>query len=174
MPSCRSPTSQACSRCSLLERTCKSGRPPGAGAIRQAGNACPWCVRRPAKRTARSFPGEFRDRYCCRPAGPEQANSPVRTASREARSQPSATSGMEAMPINSGIGELQKIHMKIDLLLRFRRHAHFRENGAPPFYCGNLYRGPLLRYSHRHSVATTTRTEPLRHDGLGDLVLTAT
>jgi hypothetical protein len=65
----------------------------------------------------------------------------VRTASGEARSQSSATSGMEAMPINSGIGELQKTYMKIELLLTCRRCA-FRRMGPSPFDCENLYKGP--------------------------------
>jgi hypothetical protein len=70
----------------------------------------------------------------------------VRTASGEARSQPSATSGMEAMPINSGIGELLKTYMKIDLLLRCRRYADFRKNRAIFFLLRKSAQEGLLRY----------------------------
>lgn len=61
VPWCRSPTSQACYRCSPIERTCKSGRPPGAGAFPKLVMPCPRCVRRPAESASPILPGEFLD-----------------------------------------------------------------------------------------------------------------
>ena len=70
---------------------------------------CPRCVRRPAESASPILPGEFLD-LLLSPSEARAGAQPGADSLEEAPSQPSATSGMEAMYISSGMGELQKIY----------------------------------------------------------------